>query len=329
MLVSTARMHVHVHPAACPGTTPPARPRPPAGALCCFAYAYLKPFIRVGLGSAQRCVLSACSGLPPPLERGLTNAALWSIQNQRTTTRRTLGCASSLWITTHLSARRRLLLLLGVTGPGWLCMRLWRRRAAQVGPYAAYILWLCGSVFYHLPSLEALGFDIKADLSIAIVAFSASAAVRPRTPHPPLSLSMGLPASAPANSASYLCGANTVFIAGNGNVCLHTCIVGGIQCQDCCMGSLAWHALAYADAASAGGAAACGRGAAAAARAAPRRLPSALLAVPAAQLPQHRAGVQVRQARSPCTCACTRPLVHALQLQLWSGLPAHACHTRT
>lgn len=47
----------------------------------------------------------------------------------------------------------------------------------EVGPYAAYILWLCGSVFYHLPSLEALGFDIKADLSIAIVAFASAATV--------------------------------------------------------------------------------------------------------------------------------------------------------
>eukprot|EP00798_Chlamydomonas_sp_ICE-L_P001343 gene1343-32703_t len=34
-----------------------------------------------------------------------------------------------------------------------------------------YIIWLCSAVFYHLPSLEALGFDVKADLSLMLVLF--------------------------------------------------------------------------------------------------------------------------------------------------------------
>ncbi|GBF92372.1 hypothetical protein Rsub_05574 [Raphidocelis subcapitata] len=32
----------------------------------------------------------------------------------------------------------------------------------------AYICWLMLAVFYHLPSLEALGFDVRADVSLAL-----------------------------------------------------------------------------------------------------------------------------------------------------------------
>ena len=34
-----------------------------------------------------------------------------------------------------------------------------------------YIVWLCCAVFYHLPSLERLGVDVRADLSILLAAF--------------------------------------------------------------------------------------------------------------------------------------------------------------
>ncbi|GLI59475.1 hypothetical protein VaNZ11_001358 [Volvox africanus] len=39
---------------------------------------------------------------------------------------------------------------------------------------ALYIVWLCSAVFYHLPSLEQLGLDIRADVSMLIVAFMSS-----------------------------------------------------------------------------------------------------------------------------------------------------------
>jgi hypothetical protein len=31
-----------------------------------------------------------------------------------------------------------------------------------------YICWLCSAVFCHLPSFEALGLDIKADVSLGL-----------------------------------------------------------------------------------------------------------------------------------------------------------------
>ncbi|KAK9809330.1 hypothetical protein WJX73_005806 [Symbiochloris irregularis] len=40
--------------------------------------------------------------------------------------------------------------------------------------YSVYISWLCGAVFLHLPSLEALGFNIKADVSVLLVVFLVS-----------------------------------------------------------------------------------------------------------------------------------------------------------
>ena len=51
------------------------------------------------------------------------------------------------------------------------------RRAREVWPYAAYIAWLCSAVFLHLPSLEALGLEPRADLALALVAFCSAAAV--------------------------------------------------------------------------------------------------------------------------------------------------------
>mmetsp|Transcript_31178 Transcript_31178/g.92977 ORF Transcript_31178/g.92977 Transcript_31178/m.92977 type:complete len:1354 (-) Transcript_31178:1870-5931(-) len=40
--------------------------------------------------------------------------------------------------------------------------------------HSLYIMWLCSAVFYHLPSLEALGLDAKADTSLAIAVFIAT-----------------------------------------------------------------------------------------------------------------------------------------------------------
>ncbi len=42
----------------------------------------------------------------------------------------------------------------------------------------AYIGWLMLAVFYHLPSLEALGFDVRADVSLALSVACYSVAVR-------------------------------------------------------------------------------------------------------------------------------------------------------
>ena len=35
----------------------------------------------------------------------------------------------------------------------------------------AYILWLLSAVFYHLPSLQSLGIDARADLSLLLTTF--------------------------------------------------------------------------------------------------------------------------------------------------------------
>jgi hypothetical protein len=42
------------------------------------------------------------------------------------------------------------------------------RRRGFINLGALYILWLCSAVFYHLPSFEALGIDIKADVSLTL-----------------------------------------------------------------------------------------------------------------------------------------------------------------
>ena len=48
---------------------------------------------------------------------------------------------------------------------------------AYINFHSLYILWLCSAVFYHLPSLETIGLDAKADLSLFIVVFVATLAV--------------------------------------------------------------------------------------------------------------------------------------------------------
>jgi hypothetical protein len=34
--------------------------------------------------------------------------------------------------------------------------------------YSLYIVWLCSALFCHLPSFQALGIDMKADVSLAL-----------------------------------------------------------------------------------------------------------------------------------------------------------------
>ena len=34
-----------------------------------------------------------------------------------------------------------------------------------------YVVWLCAAVFYHLPSLDSLGLDVRADLSMLLTVF--------------------------------------------------------------------------------------------------------------------------------------------------------------
>ncbi|KAL6745958.1 hypothetical protein V8C86DRAFT_2959352, partial [Haematococcus lacustris] len=48
---------------------------------------------------------------------------------------------------------------------------------AYINYSALYIAWLCGALFYHLPSLETMGIDIKADVSMLIVVFLSSLVV--------------------------------------------------------------------------------------------------------------------------------------------------------
>eukprot|EP00210_Caulerpa_lentillifera_P006894 g6591.t1 len=38
--------------------------------------------------------------------------------------------------------------------------------------YSIYIFWLCSAVFYHLPKLEDMGMDLKADISVMIFVFT-------------------------------------------------------------------------------------------------------------------------------------------------------------
>ena len=45
---------------------------------------------------------------------------------------------------------------------------------ASINFSSLYIIWLCSAVFYHLPSLERMGVDVKADVSMLIVSFLAS-----------------------------------------------------------------------------------------------------------------------------------------------------------
>ena len=41
-----------------------------------------------------------------------------------------------------------------------------------------FIVWLVSAVFYHLPSLDSMGFNARADLSLLIVVFLATVVVR-------------------------------------------------------------------------------------------------------------------------------------------------------
>ena len=34
--------------------------------------------------------------------------------------------------------------------------------------YTLYIFWLCSAVFVHLPSLQSMGFDVRADITMLI-----------------------------------------------------------------------------------------------------------------------------------------------------------------
>lgn len=49
--------------------------------------------------------------------------------------------------------------------------------SAQISWSSVYIAWLCSAVFYHLPSLDTLGIDLRADLSILLTTFLLSLAV--------------------------------------------------------------------------------------------------------------------------------------------------------
>lgn len=51
--------------------------------------------------------------------------------------------------------------------------------SGYVNPYSVYICWLCGTVFLHLPSLESMGFDVKADVSVLLTTFLMSMVVGP------------------------------------------------------------------------------------------------------------------------------------------------------
>lgn len=47
-----------------------------------------------------------------------------------------------------------------------------------INMYAVYIIWLVSAVFHHLPTLDELGMNVKADISIIISVFSATFVVR-------------------------------------------------------------------------------------------------------------------------------------------------------
>jgi len=52
--------------------------------------------------------------------------------------------------------------------------RLGSASGAYINWSTVYAVWLCAAVFYHLPSLESMGFDIKADVSILLNIFMLS-----------------------------------------------------------------------------------------------------------------------------------------------------------
>ncbi|KAK2079809.1 hypothetical protein QBZ16_002204 [Prototheca wickerhamii] len=50
-------------------------------------------------------------------------------------------------------------------------IRLGSASRAQINWSTLYIAWLCSAVFYHLPSLDSLGIDLRGDLSILLITF--------------------------------------------------------------------------------------------------------------------------------------------------------------
>lgn len=55
--------------------------------------------------------------------------------------------------------------------------RLGSASSAYINWNTVYAMWLCAAVFYHMPSFESLGFDIKADVSIMLTIFLMSCAL--------------------------------------------------------------------------------------------------------------------------------------------------------
>ena len=47
-----------------------------------------------------------------------------------------------------------------------------------LNPYALYIGWLLSSLLYHLPTLEHMGINVKADVSLSILMYLAAFLVR-------------------------------------------------------------------------------------------------------------------------------------------------------
>jgi hypothetical protein len=55
--------------------------------------------------------------------------------------------------------------------------RLGSASSGYINWNTVYAVWLCSAVFYHMPSFESLGFDIRADVSIMLTVFSMSCAL--------------------------------------------------------------------------------------------------------------------------------------------------------
>ena len=55
--------------------------------------------------------------------------------------------------------------------------RLGSASSGYINWTTVYAVWLCAAVFYHLPSLDTLGLDVKADLSMLITVFLGSIVV--------------------------------------------------------------------------------------------------------------------------------------------------------
>lgn len=54
--------------------------------------------------------------------------------------------------------------------------RLGSAQSGYVNYYSLHIIWLCSSVFLHLPGLAELGLDVRADMSILLTTFLVSLA---------------------------------------------------------------------------------------------------------------------------------------------------------